>query len=91
MGEEEAFHTLARICEVIVPDYYSSKMKGIRIDQRVVEMFIELFLPNIHNHFRTIMMPGMLLISFEWFMCFFVRCLPLDVSFKIQLVCNRPY
>lgn len=82
LNEEEAFFCLASICEKIVPGYYQSDLGGIILDQQVMDVFMERYLPELCDHVQS-RLGGALLVCFEWFMCFFARCLPLSMAVRV--------
>ena len=79
LNEEEAFHCLCTICEKVVPGYYQENLWGIKLDQQVMDVFLRRYLPEVAAHIQT-HIGGALLVCFEWFMCFFGRCLSLDLA-----------
>jgi len=82
MNEEEAFWLTSSICEELLPDYYVTSMIGSMADQRVFEVLVQTYLPNIYSHLESVGIP-IQLISFPWFMCIYVNCLPLEISNRI--------
>jgi len=82
MNEEEAFWLTSSICEELLPDYYVTSMIGSMADQRVFEVLVQTYLPDIYSHLQSVGIP-IQLISFPWFMCIYVNCLPLEISNRI--------
>ncbi|PRP80199.1 hypothetical protein PROFUN_12157 [Planoprotostelium fungivorum] len=82
MSEEEAFWLTSSICEELLSDYYVTSMIGSMADQRVFEVLVQTYLPQIHKHLGRVGIP-IQLISFPWFMCIYINCLPLELSNRI--------
>eukprot|EP01117_Protostelium_nocturnum_P009233 TRINITY_DN3304_c0_g1_i1.p1 TRINITY_DN3304_c0_g1~~TRINITY_DN3304_c0_g1_i1.p1 ORF type:complete len:1323 (+),score=471.17 TRINITY_DN3304_c0_g1_i1:277-4245(+) len=82
MSEEEAFWLTSSICEELLSDYYVPSMIGSMADQRVFEVLIQTYLPQIYDHLQKVLIP-IQLISFPWFMCIYINCLPLEITNRI--------
>lgn len=56
MSEEEAFWTLAAICEDYVPDYYTAKLQllGSIVDQQIFALLVEKNLPLVFAHLKKV-------------------------------------
>lgn len=51
MDEKSAFWTLAAIIEKLLPEhFYSDRMTGMRVEQRVLESCLQWKLPKLHQH-----------------------------------------
>jgi TBC1 domain family member 8/9 len=82
LEEEPAFNLLSHISERIVPGYFQESLAGIKLDQIVMQSLVETHLPKVAAHLQRYM-GGCLLVCFEWFMCFFGRCLPVDIVVRV--------
>ena len=51
MNEEEAFWTLCQVIEQYLPLEYYSNMLGAIVDQKVLCELLELYIPEISDHF----------------------------------------
>lgn len=47
-----------------------------------MDIFMQRYLPELCNHILP-RLGGALLVCFEWFMCFFARCLPLNTAIRV--------
>ena len=81
LNPEEAFHCLGVICEQVVPGYYEKTLWGIQLDQQVMDALMKKYLPDVFHHIQS-HLGGALLVCFEWFMCFFGRCLPFKIAIR---------
>jgi hypothetical protein len=54
-------------------------MIGSLADQRVFEVLVSIYLPEIYHHLEEVGIP-IQLISIPWFMCLYINCLPLEVT-----------
>jgi hypothetical protein len=77
-NEEEAFWITCSICEELLPDYYSPSMIGAMVDQRIFEILVSKYLPDLHDHLQSVGVSIQLL-SFPWFMTLYINYLPLEV------------
>lgn len=82
MPEEEAFWTLAAICEEISPDYYTKQLLGSVVDQSVFADLVAKYAPIVNNHFTTIGLP-LEVISVSWFMVYFIDYVPYEASLRV--------
>lgn len=84
MSEEEAFWLLAAICERIVPEQYNSGLEllGSVVDQKIFAQLIEHYLPKLNDYLQQIGVP-IVVITFPWFMTFFVGYIPWDASLRV--------
>lgn len=82
LDEESAFDCFSHISENIVPGYFQQSLSGIKRDQRVMDVLLERYLPAISTHLQR-QTGGCILICFEWFICFFGRCLPTEMVLRI--------
>eukprot|EP01087_Luapelamoeba_hula_P012829 TRINITY_DN3623_c0_g1_i1.p1 TRINITY_DN3623_c0_g1~~TRINITY_DN3623_c0_g1_i1.p1 ORF type:complete len:1456 (+),score=244.72 TRINITY_DN3623_c0_g1_i1:196-4563(+) len=82
MTEEEAYSALGRICEELLPQYFTPDMIGAVTDQHVFEDLIEEYFPTMYKHLQTMNFPFALL-SFPWFLCIFVGHLPMEATLRV--------
>ena len=81
MSEEEAFWTLTMIIETMLPMDFYSNMVGALIDQQVFKQLVKRLLNKLYIHLMKLNFdPSML--SFQWFVCFFVHNLTPSVIIK---------
>ena len=82
MDEEAAFWALTSICEVFLPDYYGTTMVAAQIDQKVLELFINLHVPAIGRHVESLDMD-LSILCLPWFLSIFLNIFPLHLSVRI--------
>ena len=70
MNEEEAFWTLCQVIEQYLPLEYYSNMLGAIVDQKVLCELLELYIPEINDHFVEFDF-NLDLLSFQWLVCLF--------------------
>eukprot|EP01087_Luapelamoeba_hula_P013222 TRINITY_DN3782_c0_g1_i2.p1 TRINITY_DN3782_c0_g1~~TRINITY_DN3782_c0_g1_i2.p1 ORF type:complete len:638 (-),score=200.64 TRINITY_DN3782_c0_g1_i2:24-1937(-) len=81
MNEEEAFWTLAAICEDLMPRYYCADMLGSITDQRVFEdLFGEQF-DTLGQHLKDMGFP-FALVTFSWFVCCFIGYVSMETALR---------
>jgi hypothetical protein len=84
MSEEEAFWLLCVICEVLLPDYYTSPLSGLILDQRVLEALVEEELPLVHAQLVKFQV-SLPVITLPWFVCMFINALPWEVCLSVYV------
>ncbi|CAF0783145.1 unnamed protein product [Didymodactylos carnosus] len=82
MNEEDAFWTLASICERLLPDYYNTKVVGALIDQGVFTDYCKEYLPDLYEKLKTLGIASC--ISLSWFLTLFVCVLPFDSAIYVM-------
>lgn len=89
--EEEAFWLLSFIIEHILPDHYVQSMIGHTVDRQLIETLVELHLPELASHLRTLAL-SMPFVTSHWFLCLFVTALPSETAFRLWdlLICLEP-
>ena len=80
--EEDAFWLLAHIVEEVLPDHYVQSMIGHTVDRQVLEQLVELYLPALGAHLRTLSL-SMPFVTTQWFLCLFVSSLPAETAFRL--------
>ena len=82
MSEEQAFWTLATMCEQLLPGYYSTSMYGAMLDQQVFETLVQQTMPILWKHFQekdVQLSVG----SLPWFLTLFVNSMPLNHALRV--------
>lgn len=82
MSEEQAFWSLAVMCEKLLPGYYSATMYGAVLDQQVFESLIQKFIPILWNHFQVNDIQ-LSVASLSWFLTLFVNSMPLPHALRV--------
>ena len=87
MNEEDAFWTLAALCERLLPDYYNTKVVGALIDQGTrrqssINMVVNILLSGVFNDYCQEYLPELYeklknlgvaaCISLSWFLTLFI-------------------
>ena len=91
MEEEELFYTLCAFVEKILPaEYFSPKLYGMHVDQRILINLIRLKLPDVFALFKENGID-VRVITLQWFMCSFVNTLPTETAFRVwdRLMCLK--
>lgn len=82
--EESAFWLLTVLIERILPDYYSSGMRGLLVDTDVLTELIRARNPHLHEHLERIGVAKSWPIVFtKWLICLFVDVLPFETVLRI--------
>jgi len=82
MPEEDAFWTLAAICEDILIDYYIPSMEGCMTDAKVFERLLQEHLPALWRHLQTIDF-SINLALIPWFLCVYFGHLPNQALLRV--------
>ncbi|CAF0909854.1 unnamed protein product [Didymodactylos carnosus] len=82
MNEEDAFWTLASICERLLPDYYNKKVVGALIDQGVFTEYCKDYLPDLYEKLKILGVASC--ISLSWFLTLFVSVLPFHSAMYVM-------
>ncbi|CAF1436530.1 unnamed protein product [Rotaria magnacalcarata] len=81
MNEEDAFWTLAALCERLLPDYYNTKVVGALIDQGVFNDYFKEYLPDLYRKLKNLGIAAC--ISLSWFLTLFVCVMPFESALFI--------
>ncbi|CAF1312878.1 unnamed protein product, partial [Rotaria sordida] len=76
MNEEDAFWTLAALCERLLPDYYNTKVVGALIDQGVFSDYCKEYIPELYDKLEHLGIAAC--ISLSWFLTLFVCVMPFE-------------
>ncbi|CAF0826405.1 unnamed protein product [Rotaria sp. Silwood1] len=82
MNEEDAFWTLAALCERLLPDYYNMKVVGALIDQGVFNDYCKEYLPDLYAKLKHLGIAAC--ISLSWFLTLFVCVMPFESALYIM-------
>ena len=82
MKEECAFWAFKTLVEDRMPNYFIDDLRGVNIDNKVFQIFVNIYLRRLSNHFKK-MGFKLPLITTEWFMCLYVKNLPSETAFRI--------
>eukprot|EP00947_MAST-08B_sp_MAST-8B-sp1_P003729 g3729.t1 len=82
LDEEEAFWSLAVLVQLLLPSYFEPRMRGVRVDQRILGRLVQTHLPALHTHLEQLGVDAGVL-TFRWFMTMFVGILPVPVTLRI--------
>jgi len=80
--EKVSFWLLVEMLQRLVPDYYSSSLVGVRVDNLVIMDLLSQKHPDLHAHFKTNGIELNLTAS-KWFICLFVDVLPVETALRI--------
>ncbi|CAF1369075.1 unnamed protein product [Adineta steineri] len=81
MNEEDAFWTLAALCERLLPDYYNTKVVGALIDQGVFNHYCKEYLPDLYDKLKNLGIAAC--ISLSWFLTLFICVIPLESALYV--------
>ncbi|XP_075247573.1 growth hormone-regulated TBC protein 1-like [Convolutriloba macropyga] len=80
--ELDCFTLLDRVIFHIVPSsYYSSNLKGLRIERLVFKSLVQKYCPQ--QFARIEQFSGFELYFDKWFVCLFIDCLPMELALRI--------
>ncbi|CAF1052748.1 unnamed protein product [Adineta steineri] len=82
MNEEDAFWTLAALCERLLPDYYNTKVVGALIDQGVFNDYCHDYLPDLYDKLKHLGVATC--ISLSWFLTLFICVMPFDSALYVM-------
>ncbi|ORZ40357.1 rab-GTPase-TBC domain-domain-containing protein [Catenaria anguillulae PL171] len=82
MSEEQAFWTIAVLCERTLPGYYTTTMVGAQVDSHVFETLIEKYLPAIGEHVKKHDIQ-LSVACLSWFLSLFINTFPLYHAFRV--------
>uniref|UniRef100_A0A6A7FTL1 TBC1 domain family member 2B-like isoform X2 n=2 Tax=Hirondellea gigas TaxID=1518452 RepID=A0A6A7FTL1_9CRUS len=83
LPEREAFWCLVCIVEHLMPEqYFTPKLLGPQIDQRVLLVLIAEKLPQLHAHLNRNRID-ISMITFNWFLCLFVEEVPHAIYLRV--------
>ncbi|CAF0721766.1 unnamed protein product [Adineta ricciae] len=82
MNEEDAFWTLAALCERLLPDYYNTKVVGALIDQGVFNDYCNEYLPNLYEKLKNLGVAAC--ISLSWFLTLFICVMPFESALYVM-------
>ncbi|UJR27471.1 hypothetical protein I4U23_008757 [Adineta vaga] len=81
MNEEDAFWTLAALCERLLPDYYNTKVVGALIDQGVFSDYCKEYLPDLYDKLENLGIAACITLS--WFLTLFISVIPFESALYI--------
>lgn len=81
-SEEEAFWLLVTLCENLLPDYYNTKVIGAVVDQGILDILIQKYLPSLHVKLVEIGMINK--ISLSWFLTIFLSVMPYESAVNVM-------
>ncbi len=83
LPEERTFWVLDHLLTVILPaDYYTPSMLDVRVDLRVLAVYIGKRLPTLAAHLRALNVD-ISVICLPWFLCLYVDVLPPESAFRV--------
>ncbi|UJR21588.1 hypothetical protein I4U23_024670 [Adineta vaga] len=82
MNEEDAFWTLAALCERLLPDYYNTKVVGALIDQGVFSDYCSEYLPDLYDQLKNLGVAAC--ISLSWFLTLFICVMPFNSALYVM-------
>ncbi|KAI3653067.1 hypothetical protein MP228_002492 [Amoeboaphelidium protococcarum] len=83
MSEEQAFWTLAAMCEKLLPGYYSTTMYGAMNDQQVFESLIQKTMPVVTEHFKQLDIQ-LSVASLPWFLTLFINSMNMSHALRVM-------
>lgn len=83
MSEEQAFWCLNKICDKLLPGYYSKTMYGTLLDQKVLESLVGKTMPILWDHLQKHDVQ-LSIVSLPWFLSIFINTMPLVFAFRIM-------
>lgn len=82
-SEQEAFWMFATLIEdILPPDFFGLKFKGILVDAAVIKLLIQQLLPRIHSHFEKLRFDITPFIV-RWFKKLLVVTLPIETTLRV--------
>lgn len=84
--EDEAFWVLCCIIERLLPDeFFGRSLLVSRACPLVLLDYVQELLPKLYDHLQDLGVD-LAAICFSWFLSLFTDCLPVDVSFRTELM-----
>uniref|UniRef100_T2MBZ9 Growth hormone-regulated TBC protein 1 n=1 Tax=Hydra vulgaris TaxID=6087 RepID=T2MBZ9_HYDVU len=80
--ESNTFWLLVQLLDKFVPDFYTSRMLGLRVECQVLDLLIKSSHPDLHEHFKIHNITIELFVS-KWFICLFVDVLPVETVLRL--------
>uniref|UniRef100_A0A3P8X003 TBC1 domain family member 9 n=1 Tax=Cynoglossus semilaevis TaxID=244447 RepID=A0A3P8X003_CYNSE len=74
--EEEAFWLLVALCEMMLPDYYNTRVVGALVDQGVFEELAREYVPQLYDCMQDLGVIST--ISLSWFLTLFLSVMPFE-------------
>eukprot|EP00055_Hartaetosiga_balthica_P017047 m.111305 g.111305 ORF g.111305 m.111305 type:complete len:1051 (+) comp9233_c0_seq5:87-3239(+) len=81
-SEEQAFWLLCALVERLLPDYYTKKVVGALVDQKVFEILLFKHLKPLATHLSNTGMLGLL--SLPWFITLYISVMPFQSAVNIM-------
>jgi len=81
-NETDAFWLLQQMLDELLPDFYMSKMHGLRVECRVLDLLLLSAHPDLHAHFKKYQVD-MEIVATKWFICLFMDVLPIETVLRV--------
>ncbi|MDP2439487.1 MAG: TBC domain-containing protein, partial [archaeon] len=83
LGDEpEVFWLMDAVVQQLLPNYFSSDMLAIRVDQLVLASLVASALPMLHRHFQGLGFD-LGIVSTQWFLGLFIGYLPTETVLRL--------
>ena len=81
-NEVDSFWLLQQMLDNLLPDFYSSRMFGLRVECHVLDLLLRSSQADLHAHFKRHGVD-MELVATKWFICLFMDVLPIETVLRI--------